>query len=105
MKVINLFGGPGTGKSTVASDLFALMKWQNMNVELVTEFAKEVTWEKHHNIFNDQLYILAQQNRRLERLKDQVNYVISDSPILMYQAYNPKGYFKHYDAIVNDVWE
>ena len=40
MKVINLFAGPGAGKSTTAAGLFHLMKIAGMNVELVTEFSR-----------------------------------------------------------------
>ena len=39
--VVNLFAGPGTGKSTVAAQIFAHLKWQGFSCELVTEFAKE----------------------------------------------------------------
>lgn len=88
MKVINLYGGPGTGKSTTAAGLFNLMKLEGMNVELVTEFAKDITWEGHLNILEDQLYILAHQNRRLHRLRDKVDYIITDSPIIMGLVYN-----------------
>ena len=31
--VINLIGAPGTGKSTVASELFSKMKWSGYDVE------------------------------------------------------------------------
>ena len=46
MKVINLFGGPGCGKSTTAADLFARMKLRGLSVELVTEYAKDVVWDE-----------------------------------------------------------
>jgi len=39
-KVINLFAGPGAGKSTTAAGLFAEMKRANVDVELVTEYVK-----------------------------------------------------------------
>ena len=39
--VINLIGSPGTGKSTLASELFSKMKWKGHDVELVSEYAKE----------------------------------------------------------------
>jgi adenylate kinase family enzyme len=32
MKVINLFAGPGAGKSTTAAALFSKMKWKGYNV-------------------------------------------------------------------------
>ncbi len=43
--VVNLLGGPGSGKSTTAADVFARLKWQDINCELVTEFAKDLVWE------------------------------------------------------------
>lgn len=43
-KYINFFGGPGSEKSTSAAQLFSRMKKQRMNVELVTEVAKDFLW-------------------------------------------------------------
>ena len=105
MKVINLFGGPGVGKSTVAADLFAMMKREGHNVELVNEYAKEVTWEGHFSYLDDEFYILAHQNRRLVRLKDKVDYVITDSPILLGLAYTPSNYYPQYfSKFIHEVW-
>jgi ATP:corrinoid adenosyltransferase len=53
MKVINLWAGPGAGKSTTASGLFYLMKTADMQVELVTEYAKDMTWEGRHEVLQD----------------------------------------------------
>lgn len=92
MKVVNLFGGPGTGKSTTAADLFALMKWSNKSVELVNEYAKEIVWEQRYQIFEDQLYITAKQNRKLHRIKGQVNWAITDSPLLLSLVYCSPDY-------------
>jgi hypothetical protein len=36
MKVINLFAGPGCGKSTLAAGIFSLLKFHGVLVELVT---------------------------------------------------------------------
>lgn len=104
MKVINLFGGPNTGKSTTASGLFHLMKIYGYNVELVTEYAKDMTWENRHNILSDQLYVLAKQNRRLERLKGKVDYVVADSPLILGLNYTPENYYNHFESLVFDVW-
>ena len=105
MKVINLFGGPGVGKSTVAADLFAMMKREGHDVELVNEYAKEVTWEGHFSYLDDEFYILAHQNRRLVRLKDKVDYVITDSPILLGLAYTPSNYYPQYFSnFIHEVW-
>lgn len=96
MRVINLFGGPGTGKSTTAADLFALMKWKNINVELVNEYAKEVTWAERYQILEDQLYIMAKQNHKLWRLKGKVDWVITDSPLILSLVYAKHDYFPAY---------
>lgn len=105
MKVINLFGGPGVGKSTVAADLFALMKREGDNVELVNEYAKEVTWEEHFSYLEDEFYVLAHQNRRLVRLRGKVDYVITDSPILLGLAYTPEDYYpKYFGKFIHEVW-
>ena len=87
MKVINLFGGPGIGKSTTAAGLFYYMKKLGMNVELVSEYAKDCVWEEAQFKMKDQLYLLAKQNRKLERLRDKVEYVITDSPLLLGHYY------------------
>lgn len=106
MKVINLFGGPGTGKSTTAADLFALMKWNNINVELVNEYAKEITWEKRFDILEDQLYVTAKQNRKLTRIRNQVEWAITDSPLLLALAYAKPEYLpNHFSKLIMEVYD
>jgi hypothetical protein len=101
-KVINLFGGPGIGKSTTAAGLFHLMKRAGYKVELVTEYAKDLTYEGRNNILEeDQLYILAHQNRRMARLKNSVDYIITDSPLFLSIIY--QNYFKMKDIGLNQV--
>lgn len=89
MRVINFFGGPGVGKSTLAAGLFHKMKTNSISAELVTEYAKDVTWEGRHNLFDDQIYLLAKQNRRLARLTDHaIEFAVTDSPLLLCAAYD-----------------
>lgn len=88
MKVINLFGGPGCGKSTTAAGLFYKMKHEGMRVELVTEYAKDIVWADRHRELDDQLYITGKQHHRLFHLKRKVDYCITDSPLLLALVYN-----------------
>lgn len=81
--VINLFGGPGTGKSTTASRLYADMKLDDINCELAREYAKDKVWENNLSTLDDQLYVFAKQYHRQFILVDNVNYIISDSPLLL----------------------
>ena len=82
-KYINLFGGPGTGKSTTAAALFVEMKKAGYKVELVTEVAKDFVWEDRTTTLSIQPYITIKQFRNLVRLKGKVDYVITYAPIIL----------------------
>jgi adenylate kinase family enzyme len=102
-KIINLFGEPSAGKSTTAAHLFALLKHAGQEVELVTELAKEITYEGHFNLLEDQLYLLANQHRRLLRLKGKVNFIITDCPVFLNALYVKDGYFPSFLKLVKEV--
>ena len=82
-RIINLFGGPGIGKSTQASGLFTEMKKHHMSVEYTYEFPKEVAWEGNVSQLRDQFFITANQHRNISRLYGKVEYIIVDSPIIL----------------------
>lgn len=90
MKVVNLLGGPGTGKSTTAAGLFFLMKLEAIESELVAEYAKYLIWAERNNMFKDQGYIFAKQNHKLEILQGKVDYAITDCPLLLSAIYGEK---------------
>lgn len=80
--VINLFSGPGTGKSTTASGLFFALKNMGYKCEMALEYAKELAWENQLSKLTDQLYIFAKQHRRINRLMfHDLDFIISDSPL------------------------
>lgn len=84
--IINLFGGPGSGKSTMAARIFSELKEKNYNAELVTEYAKDLTWQESFKVLSNQVYVFAKQYHRIWRLQD-VDVVITDSPLLMSVVY------------------
>lgn len=85
--VINLWGGPGSGKSTTAAGLFFKMKLAGYKVELVTEYAKELVYaNKLKSTLQNQ--ILFEQHLRQLRLKDRVDFIITDSPLLLSKIYS-----------------
>ena len=89
-KIVNLYGGPGSGKSTNAAHLFALAKQNDINAELVREYIKNWVWEGRQIQPGDQIYIAAKQSK-LERvcLKD-VDLIVTDSPMMLSQYYEEK---------------
>jgi hypothetical protein len=68
-------------------------------VELVTEYAKDLVYEKRLREITQEK-IFAEQHWRVERLRDHVDYVITDSPILLSAVY--KNDNEHW---VNYVWD
>lgn len=42
--IINIWAGPGAGKSTTAAETFALCKKAGLGVELRTEYVKDWAW-------------------------------------------------------------
>lgn len=103
MKVINFFGGPGCGKSTAAAGLFYTMKKAKYNVELVTEFAKDLVYEENHKALSEQNYVFANQEYRLSRLKGKVDYVITDSPLILSLIY-AKNYPHSFHSFCVDMF-
>ncbi len=104
MKVINLFGGPGAGKSTTAAGVFWLLKNRGLRVELVTEYAKALAWAKRGAELTDQFYIYSKQHHRQHVLKGQVDFVVTDSPLLLTLLYAGETEPDSYSDYVVDNW-
>ena len=100
--VINLTGGLGTGKSTLSANLFAKLKMAGIDVEMATEYVKDLVWEESFKKIENQIYIFGKQHNRLYRLKNKVKVIITDSPLLnsivYYNGNNP-----HFEPLV--IWE
>ena len=85
--VINLFGGSGVGKSTTAAHLFAEMKYMQMHCELVREYVKTWAWQDKKVGPFDQMYLLGKQSKYESILYGKVDYIITDSPLLLCPIY------------------
>lgn len=87
-KIINLFGGPGSGKSATAFGLCYHLKLKDINVEFVPEYAKVLLWsDRLLSMQYQQEYIFAKQNHLLHHLNGKVDFVITDSPTLLSYIY------------------
>lgn len=108
MLVINLWGGPGAGKSTVAAELFVKLRQRTTaNVELTNEFATDLCFEQAKENLKDQVYLLGNQWHRLWRFdKIGVDVAICDSPIGMGSAYRREDdvpYQPEYDELAKKL--
>lgn len=103
--VINLFGAPGSGKSTGAAFIFSQLKMRGVNCELITEYAKDKTWEKNMEALSCQEYIFGKQSFRMKRCRDKVDVIITDSPLPLGIFYNTNPVLgEHYENLVLDVF-
>lgn len=97
-KVLNLYGGPGTGKSTTAAAVFSELKQRGVNCELVQEYAKDKAWEFDGHtgtvpkVLQAQEYVFAKQHFRMRRCADAVDLIITDSPLLLATMYIPDDF-------------
>ena len=104
--VINGYGGPGAGKSTACMEITAALKKEGYNAEYVQEYAKELVYEKDMEMLDGspehQYEILKEQTRRMDRLYDQVDFIVTDSPVMLNTIYN-KQLTPEYESLVNEL--
>lgn len=85
--VVNLFGGPGVGKSTTAAKIFSDLKQQKISCELVREYVKDWAWGERRVTPLDQLHLLGEQSYRESLLYGKVDVILTDSPLLLCAFY------------------
>ncbi len=94
--VVNLFGGPGCGKSTLCALVFGELKMMGINCEMATEYVKDIVWEESYKKMENQIYIFGKQHSRVNRLLGKVDVIITDSPLINSIVYdiNKNPYLK-----------
>jgi len=83
-----LFGEPSAGKSTCAMDITAKLKRKGINAEYVSEFAKDKVYENNGEVFKHQEYLFGKQSFKMGRVRDKVQVMVVDSPLLLCTVYN-----------------
>ena len=89
--VVNMFAGPGAGKTTCAWEVASSLKKKGLVVEYVSEVAKEYVWDNNLKILDgsveSQRQLFEEQDRRVQRLMGKVEVIVTDSPILLNTIY------------------
>ena len=99
--VINLFGAPGAGKSTLAADIFSKLKRRQVKCELITEFAKDCVYEGNVCALMCQEYVFGNQSYRMFRCADKVDVIITDSPLPLSILYKSSRYLdESFDELI-----
>ena len=104
--IINAFGGPGAGKSTACLHIASELKKRGFVAEYVSEYAKDLVWDKNFEMLDGserhQKLILEEQKKRMDRLIGQVDFVVTDAPVLLNSVYLNSDDKSSYDeALVN----
>lgn len=104
MILVNLYGPPGAGKSSGAAYIFSKLKMAGINAELVTEFAKDKVYEQSKKVFENQAYIFGKQYFRITRCADDVDVIVTDSPLSLSIVYNKDPILgESFNQLVRDV--
>lgn len=82
-RCLNIYAGPGVGKSSAMASLYAELKHCAVNVEMAPEYAKELVLL---GLDCDQEDIFAVQSRRIS-IASMADLLVTDSPLLQQLIY------------------
>lgn len=86
--IVNLYGGPGTGKSVMAARLFAELKLRGVDVELQEEHARRTILLDQRAALRCQPFLFGQQVFELQQRAQSTDVVVLDSPLLLNPIYD-----------------
>lgn len=87
-KVINIVGGPGSGKTTLAALLFAELKMQGHTAEYVQEYIKHLVWRNDTDAINNQYLVSTEQYKLFKAVVGKVDFIVTDGALLHGLYYN-----------------
>ncbi len=102
MKVINFFGAPGAGKTTMTLELGTLFKKNQVDVGVSLEMVKEYIHSGNENFLSYQNYIFAHHERQLRIFQNsrEIEFALSDSPLPLSVFYEPENYPVYFKDLV-----
>lgn len=80
--VINLIGGPCSGKSTIAAELFARLKKMGVKSELVSEYIKDRIYEENMTMPSNQIAIFGMEHYNISNKIGKVDVIVHDGSFI-----------------------
>lgn len=106
--VINMLAGPGAGKTACAWEVASELKKKGYVTEYVPEYPKELVWDGKTELldgtFQNQSKVLEEQEHRISRLVGKVDFIVTDSPIILNPLYLTEGTEGERRAYTDDVF-
>jgi len=87
-KIINIISGPGSGKTTLSTLIFAHLKLRRKLAEYAPEIAKTLVWQERYSVLNNQYQVSTEQYQIFKKMVGKVEYVITDGSLLHGLYYN-----------------
>ena len=100
--IVNLFGGPGIGKTTLAARIFAALKTHGIEAACPEEYAKIAIWQGRSYLLDNQLILLGRTWDTITSLSEKVDVIVLDSPILLCSHYAGESEGPHFHETVLD---
>lgn len=104
--VVNVYGGPGAGKTTLAHDLVSGLSKAGVLTEYVAEYPKELVWKGRRDLLDgstsNQRRVTGEQWRRIEMLLGKVEAIVTDSPVALGLVYADQD-DPEYDAFAKET--
>lgn len=103
---INFYGAPSAGKSTAAAYTFSFFKNKGINIEHVTEYAKQMIYSKRQDEMTNQIYMLAKQYKKMKDIAEyqKVPIIVTDSPLLLSLVYSKNlHYYDELKSLTNKL--
>lgn len=88
--IVNFISGPSSGKSVMSSLIFSELKMRHYKAEYVQEHAKMLIYQKRFEELNNQYNVSMEQYKMLKSINGKVEYICTDSPLLIGLYYNKK---------------
>lgn len=100
--IINLIAGPCSGKSTIASELFARLKKMGIHCELVPEYIKDRIYEENKTMPINQIAIFGMEHYNISTKIGKVDVIVHDGSFINNIIYKNEDNLEFDNLIVSE---